>query len=105
MGSAVEQQEEQRQQQQLIAVTVRFFEPVLSFLLEGERRHPTQKIRKGLGKDGAYVDYSVSLPKRSLSEFGRWVNRFMENARILAPVELAEQHRRAAEHLVNRYRD
>ena len=103
LGNVEEQHEERLRQHQLVMATVRFFEPVLSFLVEGERRHPTQKIRKGSGHDGAYLDYSVSLPKRSLGEFGRWVNRFMENAQVLAPVELKKRHRRSAERLVDRY--
>ena len=103
LGNVEEQRIERLRQHPLVTVTVRFFEPVLSFLLEGERRHPTQKLRKGSGQDGAYLDYSVSLPSRSLSEFGRWVNRFMENAQVLAPVELKERHRQSAGRLVDRY--
>lgn len=89
----------------LIAVTVRFFPPVTAFILEGEQRHPRQTIRKGKGVLGelTHVDYTVELPERSLDEFGRWVNRFMQYAQVLSPAGLAERHKNAAQELLARY--
>lgn len=50
-------------------------------------------------RDGrpAYVDYTVTLPPRSIKEFSLWIYRFMGNARVLSPKWLVEEHREAAE--------
>jgi predicted DNA-binding transcriptional regulator YafY len=85
---------------------VRFFGEVSGFIVEGERRHPRQIIRKGPKlPDGRWqwVDYGVRLPERSLPEFFRWVNRFLEQAQVLAPVEWVERYRDRAAKLVERY--
>ena len=90
----------------LETIKVRFFAPVAAFILEGDRRHPTQKIRRG-PKDSygttTYVDYTVILPPRSKKEFLLWVYRHLDNAQILSPPDLVEQHRTAAIALVARY--
>jgi predicted DNA-binding transcriptional regulator YafY len=101
LGSVEAQQQERLAQLEPIAVLVRFFPPVVDFILEGERRHPTQKVRRG--KHGSYVDYHVTLPERSLGEFLHWVNRFMGAAEILAPASLQERHYQSAIALVQRY--
>lgn len=103
LGNVEEQRQEREQQCPLINVTVRFFEPVISFLLEGERRHPTQTIQKGSRQGQAYINYSISLPERSLNEFIRWVNRFMEHAMVITPTELVEKHQQSAQKLVEHY--
>ncbi|XWK91423.1 MAG: WYL domain-containing protein [Phormidium sp.] len=91
----------------LIKVKVRFFPTVIDFILEGEKRHPTQRLRKGpidsLTGKFAYVDYIVELPPRSLGEFSWWVCRQMENAEVLEPDFLRQQHYQAALALVARY--
>jgi hypothetical protein len=73
--------------------------------LEGERRHFNQKIKEGPKVNGkfAYVDYKISLPPRSLNSFSQWVYRFMSNAQVLSPPELAEKHETAAKGLYARY--
>ncbi len=85
---------------------VRFFQKVVGFILEGDRRHPRQKINEG-PKDSfgnlLYVDYQIDLPDRSLNEFSLWVNKYMENAQVLSPPSLVEKHRQAARDLVDRY--
>ena len=103
LGSPEEQQQERLGHAELIATKVRFYYPVAEFILEGERRHPTQTIKKGKQQGEAYVDFSIQLPQRSLQEFSRWVNRFMHLARILTPPELAENHRQNARALAARY--
>lgn len=105
LGTVEEQQRERRGDLSPITVTVRFFQPVLDFILEGERRHPSQQIAKGPKVDGklSYVDYSVALPPRSLNQFGLWVNRFMENAQIISPPELVEKSKKAAKALYDLY--
>ena len=103
LGNVEEQRQEHNQKHSLIDITVRFFEPVISFLLEGERRHPTQTIHKGTHQGQAYINYSISLPERSLNEFIRWVNRFMEYAIVISPTELVEKHQQSAQRLVERY--
>jgi hypothetical protein len=100
LGNSDEQQQERSGQLDLVQVVVRFFPPVTAFILEGERRHPRQAIRQGAG---AFVDYSIELPPRSLNEFCWWVYRFMHCAQILAPAELVEKHRQSAVQVVQRY--
>ncbi len=101
LGNVEEQQQERLGQLQPMTVVVRFFPPVLEFILEGERRHPTQKVRRE--KQGRYVDYQVTLPERSLNEFLQWVNRFMGAAQVLSPEGLRQRHYQAAVGLVQRY--
>lgn len=105
LGTVDEQQRERRGEMTLITVTVRFFQPVLDFILEGERRHPSQEIFKGTKVDGklSYVDYCVTLPPRSLNQFCLWVNRFMENAQVISPPELVEKCKQAAKAIYDRY--
>ena len=86
---------------------MRFFAEVVEFILEGDRRHPKQKIRYG-PKDSEsggyqYVDFCVSLPERSLREFRLWVNRYLEHAQILAPEKLMAEQVQAGERMVSRY--
>jgi predicted DNA-binding transcriptional regulator YafY len=106
LGTPEAQQLERQGKLSLEEVKVRFFPPVIDFILEGECRHPTQKIRpKQQENNGeyAYVDYIVKLPPRSFNEFSRWIYKFMGNAVVLSPQELVEKHRKAALALVSRY--
>ena len=107
LGNPTEQQLERQGTLPLVTVKVRFFPPVSRFVEEGERRHPKQKIVYG-PKDKqtgepVYLDYSVTLPERSLNEFSFWVNRYLEYAQFLSPAHLAEKHHQAALALVRRY--
>ena len=106
LGSLESQQAELQGTLKLEKVKVRFFEKVVGFILEGDRRHPRQKIRQGpknsFGKV-AYVDYQIDLPERSLNEFSLWVNRYMDSAQVLSPPSLVEKHRQAARDLADRY--
>ncbi len=105
LGTEEDQQLERQGNLPLEEVKVRFFPPVTTFILEGECRHCSQKIRPKLGKNGEYdyVDYIVKLPRRSFNEFSRWVYRHMGNAEVLSPQDLVEQHRQAAQALMSRY--
>ncbi len=103
LGQVEAQQQERRGQLELIKVAVRFFSPVTEFILEGERRHPSQKLRQGRKGDIPYVDYQIMLPERSLKEFMRWVNRFMEAAQVLTPTFLKQHHYQSARSLAQRY--
>ncbi len=107
LGQPEEQQPELRGELKLETVQVKFFPPVIPFILEGERRHPKQKVSPGL-KDKltgqpAYITYEISLPPRSLNEFSLWVYRYSHNAQVISPPELVEKHRLAAEALIKRY--
>jgi len=86
---------------------VRFFPPISAFILEGERRHPKQKIDSGPidphTRKPSYVKYTVNLPSRSLEEFIIWVYRYMDNAELICPNELVEKHAQVAQRLVQRY--
>lgn len=88
-------------------VKVRFFPPAIAVILEGEQRHESQKLTQGpinpTTNEPAYVDYRIKLPERSLTEFCRWVNRFMNLVLILAPADLAKKHAQAALELVELY--
>lgn len=107
LGKAEEQSLELDSKINLIKVKVRFFPKVIDFILEGEKRHPTQELKPGpidsLTGKLAYVDYIVELPPRSLQEFSWWVCRHMENAEVLEPDFLRQQHYQAALALVARY--
>ena len=106
LGNAEQQQAELQGTLKLQKVKVRFFEKVVGFILEGDRRHPRQKIKEGprdsFGKV-LYVDYQIDLPDRSLNEFSLWVNKHMENVQVLSPPSLVEKHRQAARDLCDRY--
>lgn len=108
LGNLEEQQAELQGRLKLETVKVRFFAPMVTFILEGVRRHDRQKLRSG-PKDSSsgqpqYVDYEVKLPPRSLNEFSRWVHRFAYAAKVLAPAELVAKHREDASKLEQLYR-
>ncbi len=106
LGKPEEQQLEREGKLQYEQVKVRFFYPATTFILEGECRHPQQKIIKGkIDSDGNYesLDYLIKLPRRSFPEFTRWVYRHTGSAQVLSPPDLVEQHRQAAQALINRY--
>ena len=106
LGDLEAQQAELSGKIKLKTVKVRFFPEVVRFILEGDRRHPTQKIIPGLKNadgDYEYVDDRVKLPPRSLREFSLWVYRHMHNAKVLSPPELVKKHRQAAKMLSDRY--
>ena len=103
LGTPEEQRQEQGGLAEFVLVKVRFWYPMAEFILEGDRRHPSQIVKKGSQSGEPYVDFSVSLPQRSLQEFGRWVNRFMHLAKILYPDNMAQKHRQNALALASRY--
>ncbi len=107
LGDPQEQKAERDGLLDLIQIKARFYSEVIPFITEGEKRHPRQTILKGpKGSDGLpqYVDYEVLLPQRSLNEYSRWLNRFMDQALVLAPPELVQKHADAAQRLSERYR-
>jgi hypothetical protein len=105
LGKLEEQTQELKGKLELTKVTVQFFPKVAPFIMEGDRRHPSQKIEKvkdpGDGKL-RYVEYTVHLPPRSLSEFSRWVHRFMQDAIIVEPKEMSDQQYESAKVLCDR---
>ena len=105
LGSSQEQQLEFQGKLTFVEITVRFFPPVVQFILEGDRRHDHQKITKGPIIEGtlSYVDYAIALPPRSIDEFSRWVYRFMEHAKFIKPKSLALNHYSAAKSIVDLY--
>jgi hypothetical protein len=91
LGSVEEQQLERSGQLELVEVQVRFYGSVVPFILEGEMRHPKQRLRnRRKDKSGRViqVDYCVPLPRRSWFEFSRWVRSFGASAQVVAPGEL-----------------
>ena len=108
LGSREQQIQELNGSGSSIEVKVRFFEAVIPFIREGEKRHPRQQIK--LGKktsDGrlAFINYSAILPARSLDEFFRWVRRFGSEALVLAPEKYVEEFRQEAKLLAERYQN
>ncbi|WP_051470003.1 WYL domain-containing protein [Fischerella sp. PCC 9605] len=106
LGKLEDQKLERRGELEFVEVTVRFYPEVMGYILEGDNRHPNQKIQKGpKTKDGkpAYVDYTVKLPERSFDEFCRWVYKFMGHAEFRSPPKLVEQHQKAARETLTRY--
>ena len=93
----------------LQTVKVRFFDQAIPLILEGDRRHPNQKIIKGQLDPNtgqlSHVDYRVKLPDRSLQEFGWWLNRYLDHAIVLTPSSLRQTHRDRAMKLLQRYAD
>jgi hypothetical protein len=96
LGEVEEQQQELASELPLTKITIRFFEPVITFIAEGEYRHPRQTTHKGSKGGISYIDYTILLPSRSIDEFSRWVYRFMHHAKVLAPESLVKQHKEAA---------
>jgi WYL domain len=107
LGDVEEQRLELGGELALTPIKVRFYPPVATFILEGDRRHPSQKISNPI-KDKSTgellsVDYTVTLPRRSLDEFLLWLHRYMDAVQIISPPELVERHNQAAQKLINRY--
>ena len=107
LGNPTEQKAELAGQLTFDTVKVRFYPPVSRFIVEGNYRHPHQKIVVGAinpeTDEPEYVNYQIKLPSRSLQEFRFWLCRYMEHGQILAPASLAQQHYAAAQALVKRY--
>lgn len=107
LGSPEEQDQEIRGKLPFTLIKARFFHPASKVILEAEQRHPSQHLRKGK-KDPAtgqpqFVDYSVSLPPRSIDEFMNWVMKYGGDVMLLSPPELVEKHRQQATKLAQRY--
>ncbi|MEE3717654.1 WYL domain-containing protein [Tumidithrix elongata RA019] len=100
LGDREEQALEKQGMLKYMRIEVRFFEPAIAFIQEGENRHPFQKIGKK-GKD--YLDYAINLPPRSLNEFCRWLNRFMDSVQVRNPPELVSRYQQAASRLAKLY--
>ncbi|ACB00987.1 MULTISPECIES: YafY family protein [Cyanophyceae] len=107
LGTAEEQQAELQGTAELIPVKVRFFDGAAMIALEAEQRHPSQQIRKGpkasRGYQPKYIDYSVTLPRRSIPEFMQWLRRYGHNIQILTPDFLIKQHYQQAQKILKRY--
>jgi len=107
LGNLEQQQQELNGTLSLELIKVRFYHPVTRFILEGENRHINQKVfsypKKAENEDITHVDYQIKLPPRSRREFMLWVNKHLDKAQVLAPPELVEEHRKAAQALLDRY--
>ena len=110
LGDKEEQELELQGKLEFIEIKVRFYRPVCNFILEGELRHPKQKIKAYSKEDKItkgtkpeYIDYEIKLPRRSHSEFLHWVQRYLDKAKIFAPEGLAQKHLELAKELVKRY--
>ena len=106
LGELDEQQAELEGKLSFETVKVRFFGPVMAFIVEGDRRHPRQKVRPkkdAVTGDLTYVDYEVMLPPRALKEFILWVFKHANHAQVLSPPTLVEQHREAMKAAAARY--
>ena len=102
LGEPEQQMEELAGTLEYVKIKVRFFPTVMAFIEEGEKRHISQEIDPRGKPD--YIDYSVSLPPRSLNEFCRWVNQFGYNAQMLEPLILVERYQEMVRRLTDLYR-
>ncbi len=107
LGNPAEQQAERAGTLPLTTVKVRFYPPISQFILEGNYRHPQQKLAIGpidpATGEPEHIHYQIKLPERSLKEFSHWLSRYMQHVQILAPASLAQQHYAAAQALLQRY--
>lgn len=101
LGEPSEQAREIAGTLEYIQIKIRFFAPVIAFIEEGEKRHISQVIDRSGKTD--YIDYSISLPPRSLNEFCRWVHQFVHNAQLLEPKDLRDRFRSTALKLAGLY--
>jgi hypothetical protein len=105
LGSLDEQTKELQNQLIFTKIKVRFYPPVCFFIIEGELRHPKQKIK--IKKDDygqvIYADYLISLPPRSLNEFRFWLQSYGASVEVIAPESLRQIHRQNAIALTKRY--
>jgi len=108
LGHQEEQRLELAGELLLTPVKVKFFYPVATFILEGDKRHPTQEITKIIKDQSTRelisVDYTVTLPRRSFDEFLLWVHRYMDSVKVISPPQLVERHQEAAQKLFERYK-
>ena len=101
LGEPSEQAREIAGTLEYVQIKIRFFAPVIAFIEEGEKRHISQVIdRRGKPE---YIDYSISLPPRSLNEFCRWVHQFVHHAQVLEPKDLRDRFRFTAQRLAALY--
>ncbi|MFN9885257.1 MAG: helix-turn-helix transcriptional regulator [Pseudanabaena sp.] len=101
LGEPSEQTKEIEGTLEYIQIKIRFFPPVIAFIEEGEKRHISQVIDRSGKPD--YIDYSISLPPRSLNEFCRWVHQFVHHAQVLEPKDLRDRFRFTAQRLAALY--
>lgn len=107
LGSPEEQQAELNKCLEFTEITVRFWGSIIPFIKEGEKRHPNQKIINGKRDDAGkpiYIDYHITLPPRSVSEFMFWVYRFMDSAQVISPPGLVQTQREKAQAILDRDR-
>ncbi|MFN9886213.1 MAG: helix-turn-helix transcriptional regulator, partial [Pseudanabaena sp.] len=97
LGEPSEQAREIAGTLEYVQIKIRFFAPVIAFIEEGEKRHISQVI--DLRGKPEYIDYSISLPPRSLNEFCRWVHQFVHHAQVLEPKDLRDRFRFTAQRL------
>ena len=104
LGSVAQQQQELAGAE-LVKVKVRFFTEVAPFIKEGNKRHPRQKICEKRNAQGQleFVDYSISLPDRSLADFYRWVRRFGSQAQVLSPQSAVDLFRQEVKLMFDQY--
>ena len=105
LGSLEEQIKELQNQLTFIKIKVRFYPPVCFFIIEGELRHPKQKIKITKDDYGQVLsaDYLISLPPRSLNEFRFWLQSYGASVEVIAPESLRQIHRENAIALTKRY--
>ncbi|MGP1386891.1 MAG: helix-turn-helix transcriptional regulator [Thainema sp.] len=95
LGQPAEQKLERDGKLDFFEVKARFFGNAIPFILEGDRRHPTQEIIEGpyIGNGNyEYVDYIVSLPPRAFTEFSYWIYKYIGKVKVLSPLGLVKQH-------------
>lgn len=107
LGNLEQQRLELTGELPLIHLKLRFYPPASYFILEGELRHPHQRISFGkidpLTKQPLFVDYTIDLPPRSVNEFYLWLQKYGDQVQVLTPLDLAQKHQTMATNLLNQY--
>lgn len=107
LGNLEQQQLELKGQLTPEKIKVRFYPPVADFIIEGDLRHSRQRIK--ITKDPhsnnkiLFVDYFISLPPRSFSEFFFWLQGYGCSVEVIYPQDLRLKHYEGAIALTQRY--
>jgi len=106
LGNLEEQELELKGELQLEKIKVRFHPPIADLIIEGDLRHPKQRIKVTKNQHNgqiSFVDYFISLPSRSLNEFLYWLQKYSSSVEVIYPEHLRKRHEQGALQLYQRY--
>ncbi|WP_069789442.1 helix-turn-helix transcriptional regulator (plasmid) [Cyanobacterium sp. IPPAS B-1200] len=106
LGNLEEQELELKGELLLEKIKVRFYPPIADLIIEGDLRHPKQRIKVTKNQYNgqiSFVDYFISLPPRSLNEFLYWLQKYSSSVEVVHPQHLRKRHEQGALQLYQRY--